>query len=152
MEQIDYCLDRILQELRKNWNDSSRPPLKAEELLREFKAPEGRHEFFKGLIEKLHKDGFIRFLNPYSTMETEMDYYQRETILSVEGYYLIENGGYRQKSINTNQERERIRVLETYPNILNRRTLWVVYGTFFLGFVELLKWCYDNHWFPFCGH
>jgi len=108
------------------------------------------------ILDKLIEDGFVKTKNvevinvpddgkPES--DTHLGYY-----ISFKGNAFCETGGYTQQNINENQERERIRVLETYPDILNRRTLWLVYATFALAVVELAKWFYDNHWFPFCGH
>ncbi len=67
MKPMDFCLDLTLTRLQNNWDkpsDKKRDYLLAEELLKAFELPNyfQKHEFFKGIIDKLVKDGYAEFL------------------------------------------------------------------------------------------
>jgi hypothetical protein len=160
MLPIETCLDIILQNLKDNWDLKDRPWLNASAILEQFDVPQGRHEFFKGLMKILIRDGYGELLHPYpgDSLEmqyySELDHYSQYTILTPSGYYFIIEGGYTQKKIATDAENTRLDAVESYQRAqagtLNRLTGWIAGGTIALGLIELLKMAIEYHWFPFC--
>src|SRR3977135_290263 len=96
MKPIEYCLDKVLQELKKSWDEHSRPPLNSTNLLQEFEVPQERHEFFKGIINKLVDDGNADFLDEIKDQKAaSLETYEQRTIITASGYYCIKvHGGY----------------------------------------------------------
>jgi hypothetical protein len=95
MKPIEYCLDNILMRLEENWTrqkDGFIEWLNATELLDDFNLP-GRHEFFKGLIRKLHSDGYVEYRDgaKEENNATEIDFFRGKTLITVKGYYFIKN-------------------------------------------------------------
>jgi len=115
MKPIEHCLDNILIALELNWNkqkDGIIIPLNATELLHEFGLA-GRYEFLKGLIRKLENEGYVEFKDSDAgtvNNKTHIDFYIKETLITVKGYYFIKNEkGYaellrKSKEISENQK------------------------------------------------
>lgn len=139
MKPIEYCLDRILEELQKSWELKDRPPLDAASLLREFEVSQERHEFFKSLINKLIKDGNADFLDDVpSYRNASLETYKTRTMLTAEGYYLIaEYGGYRKKKKVDNRRHSIEYIIK-----------WLlVFGAISLSIIELVDLSLKYHWF-----
>lgn len=147
MKPIEYCLDRILDELKISWEDAARPPLKAEQLLTEFEAPAGRHEFFKSIILKLVNDGYAYFMHdPIPTMNDPLDWFTKRTMLTAEGLYLISEGGYQKRKINRDAENTRLDKIERGQRDF-RRTQNVLLILVALGtLIAALYYCVDLYW------
>jgi len=101
MKSIEQCLDIVLEQLAENWNkpNNERTHLKGEKLLESFKLPDKmrKHEFYKRLIRKLIRDEYAETTdeNIVLTQNTDISIYDKETIITIEGFYLItEKGGY----------------------------------------------------------
>ena len=72
-----------------------------EVILRQFGLPDNyrKHEFFIRLIDRLVKDGYAEFIDPPSLSKeySKIQYYQEKTIITIEGYHFIKDGGYQKK-------------------------------------------------------
>ena len=102
------------------------------------------------MLDKLVVDGHIMFDPERNKKDNEtmngdaMKYYT----ITFNGEHFISHGenGYVGQLNRLSQEREKIRVLETYPARLNRLTFWVAFGTIALALIELWKMTLDHHW------
>jgi len=111
MKSIEECLDIILNKLVENWNqpDGNRTYLQGEKLLQEFDLPQllQKHEFFKRLVDRLVKDGYAE-LKATGQAHFELSHYQEDTLITIEGYNFINQGGYsevvNQNKINADAE------------------------------------------------
>jgi hypothetical protein len=94
-------LDEVLLALKDNYASDPITPLNAEQLLSKFKVPQGRHEFFKGLIDILIEDGYVGLLVQIDDMRgVRLDIYTNHTIITPKGFYFLEQGGYTQMEID----------------------------------------------------
>ena len=160
MLPVESCLDIILQKLKDSWDLKDRPSLNASEMLNQFDVPQGRHEFFKGLMKILIREGYVELLSPLPddivTLQyySELDHYQQQTILTPSGYYFITEGGYTEKKVATDAENTRLDAVEAYQRAqagtLNRLTGWIAGGTIAVALIELWKMALEYHWFSFC--
>lgn len=158
MKSIEACLDMILKELVKNWErpNNERYDLNGEELLRQFGLPSlmQKHEFFNRLIYRLIEDGYAEKLKNYNNHPmSELAENEKFTIITIEGYYFINGGGYsvelRKKEdaeANEGLYRERAetlgkRLAEWTKTLANRTSLLMV-ATWFVaaGAVGLVVW------------
>lgn len=146
MKPIEYCLDRILMELEKNWTKEPREFLKAEEMLNEFELPI-KHEFFIGFIDKLIKDGYVKFKSERNPNKSEIDYCQQETLITIDGYYFLkEHKGYTQKKINDVYENTQVGKIQSNQKVhrywMTGLTIILAVGTSVAGWyylIEILK-------------
>ena len=144
MKPIEYCLDAILRKLEENWTNPKNGSiewLNATELLDEFNLP-GRHEFLKGLIRKLHEDGYVEYKDGVleESNATPIDFFRSKTLITVKGYYFIKNeNGYtgEMQRVNESKEREtrilsrQIQLQENADSLQSRMvilTRWVAAG------------------------
>lgn len=152
MKPIEYCLDSILIALRANWdNFNERKFLNCEILLADmgFVDRYRKHEFFIGLIEKLVNDNNAEFIDHHQRGEkNNIDYYQQNSIITVQGFYLINNGGYTQQRINVDAEHSRLKAIANQTLIL---TVILALGTVPMALISLadLYWKYNWFRYPF---
>jgi len=111
MKTMEYCLDYILTELKINWDGyaNERKTMECEKILIQFDLPDKyrKHEFFKRLINRLIKEGYAEFIiNNSEYQPNDIRYYQENTIITIEGFYFINAGGYKKQKFN--QELKRI--------------------------------------------
>lgn len=98
MKPIEYCLDTVLQQLADNYADKDRPALNSKELLDDFEVPQGRDEFFKGLLNILIDDCYADFLDYVTDRKQQsIDIYRTRVIILPKGFYFLRDGGYSQK-------------------------------------------------------
>ena len=112
MKSLEYCLDYILKELEKNWDGVAheRTYMVAETILRQFGLPENfrKHEFFIRLVQRLMEDGYAEIIDPGIIAPlTRIQYFQEKTIITIEGYFFIKDGGY-QKDKKRKSFRKRV--------------------------------------------
>lgn len=128
MKPIDYCCDRVLEELKKSWDSEKNIALPFDSLLKEFEVPRQRHEFFKSLIKKMEKDGFVYMMDKYDE-NTDISQFASRSWLTAEGYYFIEHGGY----TNLTQKKQREKMLQLLA-------IWVAaIGTGLAGLYALIQ-------------
>lgn len=154
MKPIEYCLDRVLIELKRSWENTARPPLDSEQLLTEFEVPLGRHEFFKSIVLKLVNDGYAHFLvREIPTVTDPLDWFTKRVMLTADGLYFISAGAYQQKKISRDAQNTRLDAVEAYQRAqartLTRLTGWIAGGTIALALIELIKMAIEYHWFAF---
>lgn len=92
MKPIEYCLDKILNQLVENREKDPRAYLKADELLKDFELKE--HEYFKGMIMKLENEKYLQFKDINAAdvnYSTAMEVFTEKTLITVQGYYFIKN-------------------------------------------------------------
>lgn len=137
MKTIEESLDYILVKLKGNWNNSGgRKYLECEKMLSDLGYPPDfrKHEFFMRLIDRLRKDDYAEFTKNDIGMRSWIDYYQQETLITVEGFYFITNpkGGYEKTAAN---------VLKN-DNRKDFREKMLLYGTWAvaLGAIALVVW------------
>lgn len=109
MKPLNECLDILLKRLADNWNNygNDRKYLSCEEMMTifEFNPQYRKHEFFEGLIDKLREDKYAEFIDENQRSEKDkITFYQQNTIITVMGWYFIQNGGYVQKKIHEDSE------------------------------------------------
>lgn len=99
MQPLEFCLDRILEELKKSWDNPDRPKLCATDLLKEFGIPQDRHELFRSLINKMIDDGYVDFIDKVEDRKSaSLITYEERTMLTAVGYYFIASkNGYKAK-------------------------------------------------------
>ena len=156
MKSIEYCLDRVLQELNKSWDNPNRPPLDSESLLREFEVPLGRHEFFKGLMRMLIEDKYaypIVLYNSGNPAFSELDHFTKRVMLTPLGFYFIEQGGYAQRKINRDAENIRLGKIERgqrdFRRTQNVLLILVALGTLMAGVYYCVELYWNHGWFHF---
>ena len=133
MKPLVECLDILLLRLIEDWNNygDSRKELSCEEMMTTFglEPQYKKHEFFVGLINKLIKDGYAQLIDsrPY---DSEIQQYQRNTIITITGYYFrLRDGGY-------TKEAKRRKILE-WPKT---NWHWVALIAFVVGlFTDVVK-------------
>ena len=133
MKLLVECLDILLLRLIEDWNNygDDRKYLDCEEMMTTFglEPQYKKHEFFVGLINKLIKDGYAQLINsrPY---DSEIQQYQRNTIITITGYYFrLRDGGY-------TKEAKRKKILE-WPKT---NWHWVALLAFVIGlFTDVVK-------------
>jgi hypothetical protein len=100
------------------------------------------------ILEKLKKDGFGEVMLPTPGLPESIT-----AILTFEGRVFVEQGGYKQKQLDQNAEKNRVEKLETSQRELMKRlnflTGWVAFGTVALALIELLSITLEYHWFSF---
>lgn len=99
MKSLNECLDIILRRLVDDWNNygDDRKELNAEAIMTSFGLDPAfrKHEFFVGIIDKLVKDGYAELLVPGRQCDSKISQYQKNTIITIAGYYFIlKKGGY----------------------------------------------------------
>jgi len=148
MQPIEYCLDTILIQLEKNWdNFNQRTFLNCESILTQvgFKNEYKKHEFFEGLIDKLIEDKNVEFIDTNQSNEKlKITYYQQNTIITVRGYYLIHNGGYKQQKINQDSERNNLKAQATATL---RLTVVLAFAALPVGILALVDLYWKYGWF-----
>ena len=102
LKPLPECLDILLRQLVEDWNNygDDRKDLNSDDLLKRFglKAPYLKHEFFVGVINHLIKDGYAALIESRQ-YNSEISNYQKNTIITITGYYLImKEGGYTKKA------------------------------------------------------
>lgn len=107
MASMEECLDITLTALKENWNkqNNDRVFLKRTTLLEQFGLPEmyRKDEFFNRVIEKLVKDGYAEIKqDDYNAPYTKPDIYEQRTLITIEGYFFINKGGYIQQEKDKN--------------------------------------------------
>lgn len=150
MQSMEFCLDAILLKLVRDWNNygDERLELNAEDLLTSFDLPPQyrKHEFFVRLIDRLIRDGYAEIINSRPA-ESKIDIYQRNIIVTIEGYFLItQEGGYTQKKINRDAENTRLASLE-YHQKYHRR--WMTALTTILavgGLIAAVFYLAELYW------
>ncbi len=135
MKPLEYCLDRILEELEENWvNENTRPPLNRTELFIEFEMTKRHDEHFMQLIDILKEKKLVEIKdNPPRTP----DNYQTETLITVLGTHLLSQGGFQAEKVE--EKRESQRRIDTDAR-LSIGTILLAIGTFLLVAFEALKW------------
>lgn len=139
MKTIEECLDIILRQLLANWSkpNNERDNLNAADLLKEFNLPDvmQKHEFFKRLIHRLIKDGYVEttgILYP----EADIPYYENLPIITIEGFYFINDEGYfKKKEVNENA----LILKDDRDRRLSNGTAWLAVGTFLIVAWEIVK-------------
>ncbi len=148
MYTIEQCLDAILEKLKENWNNSGgRKYLECEKMMTQFGfVPDFRkHEFFMRLIDKLRKDDYAEFTRNEKGNREWIDYYQQETLITVEGYYFLINENSYVKLKQANETA--LDVKDNRDKLLVRGTWWVAGGAFALVAWELIKtFVFERHY------
>lgn len=151
MKPMYECLDITLRQLVKDWDNygDERVQLRCEELLRSFELSDRwrKHEFFKRLIKKLVTDGYAQHKDNREYNYDDLDDFQKNTIITIEGYYFItEENGYTQIKINQTSENNRVATLESNQRAnANRMTyLTIVLAVSALG--TLVYYGVDLRW------
>ena len=144
MKSIEYCLDSILKQLEINYKLQERPALDSKSLMDDFDAPQGRDEFFKGLMNILIDDGYIDFLDNVNTRKyADIDFYRSRTILLPKGFYFLEDGGYTQQRQDRftllKNEQDRNQRMERNEVRLTNWTKNLFYGTIAAALI-LVTW------------
>jgi hypothetical protein len=142
MKTIEQCLDIILRQLLKNWDkpNNARDNLNSKDLLSQFGLSDTmqKDEFFKRLIFRLVKDGYVEF-NTHLTMDrnSPLEQFQNYPLITIEGYYFItkKDGGYENKSNHDETFRE---LRDNRDKRLSNGTIYLAIGTFLLVIVEAL--------------
>lgn len=118
-------------------------------LLAKFELP-NKHEFFKGIIDKLVKDGFAEHLSEIPK-DRNIDHFQKEVVITVTGYYHISNNGYDQVRINRDAENTRVGKIEssqrTSRHWMTGLTIILAVGTTIAAVyyaIEILKYYHSN--------
>jgi len=107
MKPIEDCLDTVLRKLKDNYALEPRPKLDSKILLEYFEVPQGRDEFFKGIINILIDDGYVDFLDQIRDRKiTSLDTYKNRTIILPKGFYLLQAGGYTAASKRENSKKK----------------------------------------------
>lgn len=114
MKPLNECLDILLTRLADNWNNygNDRKYLSCEEMMTifEFNPQYRKHEFFEGLIDKLMEDKYAEFIDENQRTEKDkITFYQQNTIITVLGWYFIQNGGYVKKTFVEDSERNNLK-------------------------------------------
>lgn len=148
MYTIEQSLDGILLKLKENWNNSGgRKFLVCEDVLTEFGFPPDyrKHEFFIRLIDKLVNDGYAEVIDLLPLqVATKITLYQQNTIITVEGFYFINAGGYVAKARRDETSRE---LRDSRDKRLSNGTVWLAVGTFLIVAWELLKtFVFEHHY------
>jgi hypothetical protein len=153
MKPLNECLDILLQRLADNWDNygNDRKHLSCEEMMTlfEFTPQYRKHEFFEGLIDKLIEDKNAEFIDENQRKEKDkITFYQQNTIITVRGWFFIDNGGYTQQKINQDSEKNRLQNIETSQLSLSRKlnvlTAIIAGGTVVAAVYYFLD-IYDNH-------
>ncbi|HTQ65010.1 MAG TPA: hypothetical protein VMI12_09440 [Puia sp.] len=148
LKSMEFCLDRILKELRSNWDKDPYPAMNAAAILKEFGLTNDRHEFFKGLIDTLIEDGHAYYIDKIEKNKPkELEDYKQRIMLTVKGYYLIEHGGYTKIKIDATFEKNSIESLENHTY---HATRWIAIGTVDLMIATYLTLAHELRWLPFC--
>ena len=139
MESIECCLDKILKKLDDNWNKNKRLPLEGEEFLKEIEYP-NRLEYFIELVDILKDDGYIKLNHSRDKYDTDFNWYEHSTIITVKGILFLNNGGYQQKIIKDNAYQKRLEAME---NRISKATIWMAIATVILAIGGLIAaWYY----------
>lgn len=98
LKKLHECLDIVLRQLVIDWENygDDRKELDNQKILTEFglQEPWLKHEFFVGIIDRLIKDGYAALIKS-RTSDSEISNYQKNTIITITGYYFIKKqGGY----------------------------------------------------------
>jgi hypothetical protein len=98
LKPLHECLDIVLLRLVDDWNNygDERKDLNCEDLMTSFglEPQYKKHEFFIGLIDKLIKDGYAELITS-RPFDSRINQYQKNTIITITGYYFIlRDGGY----------------------------------------------------------
>jgi len=141
--------------MKKSWEkpNNERDALQGEEILKDFGLPSiyRKQEFFKWAVNKLVSDGNAEIIPGCQYEEYDIKRFQECTLITLQGYYFIENGGYTTKKTNDDAEDNRLKNIETSQldtgKKLNVLTGWVAGGTIALVLVELLNLALEHHWF-----
>ena len=133
LKPLHKCLDIVLNRLVEDWNNygDDRKELDSDEILTQFglEPPYLKHEFLVGIINHLIKDGYAALIESRK-FDSEISNYQKNTIITITGYYLIKKeGGYTRKA--------RRKWIMDLPKVY----WWVIaIITFFVGFfLDILK-------------
>ena len=150
MESVEYCLDEILKRLNadRQFPVGERHHLNADIILREVIKTD-RHEDFIELMEILKEDGFIKTVNMAPNL-SKVDLF-RDCLITMQGSFFIENGGYSQKSVDASSENTRLKNLETsrkiQSKVLNWLTCIIAVGTLIAAVYYLTELYWEHHWF-----
>jgi hypothetical protein len=146
IKSIEYCLDELLKELKKNWDDHGRLHLDGEGFLKKVGYPI-RLEYFKEMIDVMIEHGYVRHRNDRAGYATEYKWYEGESIITARGLFFISNGGYQQRLLEEKSYSARIASLETK---MFRVTFVAAFATGGLLLLEIVKWTVSRLDLVFC--
>ena len=135
----------------RDWDNygDERVQLRCEELLTSFDLPPRyhKHEFFKRLILKLVKEGYAQNKDNREYRYEDLNDFQKNTIITVEGYYFItEENGYTQQKINQDAENNRLVSLENHQRRHRTQLFWLTLILAVSGIGAMFYYGTDLYW------